>query len=310
MPSSSRKIMRKSVVGGEQGCKEHIFTDSIKKNATRLNYSTVDRNWTSWILNFRMVFIYVEEYQLIMYNEKFIYSGGGRDKNNDNACIRWCGVSHTRQEKQNKKKVRYGKECWYQRSWAASQKGPLQGEEMTSCTPYALPNPTTAPTWYPLWRKAVRQMAGRMLCLRLATVGWELVCILVPKGAVWCSRVMSPKNLKSIKTDISRLRLVEEVKLRWSDVASCADKGWVELIQNPRDFEYYTIRIHYPEIWFFQTAFAIPSSLSLLGLWLALEGAILLSPRFANNTPSSVLPCQTAGGFVRCLKQAKTEPKL
>lgn len=59
---------------------------------------------------------------------------------------------------------------------------------------------------------------------------------------------------------------------------------------------------------FFQTAFAIPSSLSLLGLWLALEAAILLSPRFANNTPSSVLPCQTACGFVRCLKQAQAEP--
>lgn len=131
------------------------------------------------------------------------------------------------QDKKNKieKKVRYGKDCWYQRSRAASQKGPLQGEEMTSCTPYALPNPTTAPTWYPLWRKAVREMAGRMLCLRLATEDWELVCILVPKGVVWCSRVMSPKNLKSIKTDISRLRLVGEVKLRWSDVASCADKG-------------------------------------------------------------------------------------
>lgn len=46
MPSSSKEIMKKSVVGGEQGCKVqvHIFTDSIKKNATRLNYSTVNGN--------------------------------------------------------------------------------------------------------------------------------------------------------------------------------------------------------------------------------------------------------------------------
>lgn len=39
------------------------------------------------------------------------------------------------------------------------------------------------------------------------------------------SRVMRRKKMKSIRVNIPRLRLAEEVKLRWLDAAGCADKS-------------------------------------------------------------------------------------
>lgn len=100
------------------------------------------------------------------------------------------------------------------------------------------------------WTYVMLEFSGRGLTIQPAYgfLRWGVVC---QRNSY--PMATSSRKMKSIKVDTSWFRRVEDVKLRWSDAAGSADRGWVggffkvleiaDIIQS---------HIHYPERFFFR----------------------------------------------------------